>query len=106
MTRVNAASIGQDLIHAAITGRSAFISASGEFRASTDLSGSEGLSPVTDLLVPDVRIAEVSYRTGAPTLYARFGDLFAYFAIFVGVAAIAAPGESRPESWRRTQRVG
>ncbi len=90
MTRVNAASIGQDLIHAAITGRSAFISASGE------------LDQVTDLLVPEVRISEVTYRTGAPTIYARFGDLLVYLALVAGIAAIAVPGESRPESWRRS----
>jgi apolipoprotein N-acyltransferase len=90
MTRVNAASIGQDLIHAAITGRSAFISASGD------------LDQVTDLLVPAVRIAEVTYRTGAPTIYARFGDLLVYLAIGAGIAAIAVPSESRPESWRRS----
>ena len=90
MTRVNAAAIGQDLIHAAITGRSAFVSASG------------ALTEATDLLVPDVRIADVRYRTGAPTIYARFGDLLVYVAIFAGIAAVAAPGESRPESWRRS----
>ena len=92
MTRVNAAAIGQDLVHVAITGKSAFITAAGD------------VHEVTELLEADVRIAEMTFNTGAPTLYARFGDLLVYIAIFAGVAAIAIPGEDRP-GVRRRDRV-
>ena len=37
MARVNAAAVGQDLVHAAITGKSAFITAKGDIVSSTEL---------------------------------------------------------------------
>jgi apolipoprotein N-acyltransferase len=84
ITRVNAAAIGQDLVHAAISGRSAIISATGEITA------------VTDLLATDILIGTVRFRTAGPTLFARLGDWVVLVALAASVAALAVPGEGRP----------
>jgi apolipoprotein N-acyltransferase len=89
ITRVNAAAFGQDLVHAAITGKSAFIRADGT------------IDVTTELLVPDVIFGEVRFRTEGRTIYARFGDWLAFMAIVAGIAAFALPGEGRPEPGRR-----
>ena len=80
MTRVNAASVGQDLIHAAITGKSAFISADGQIVSSTELFDET------------VLYGTVSARTAAPTIYTRFGDWVLYLALIGMIAALAWPG--------------
>jgi apolipoprotein N-acyltransferase len=84
ITRVNAAAIGQDLVHAAISGRSAIISAAGDITA------------VTDLLATDILIGTVRFRTAGPTLFARLGDWVVLAALAASVAALAVPGEGRP----------
>ena len=51
--------------------------------------------------MPAVRIADLTYRTGAPTIYARVGDWLVYLAIIAGGVAVALPGEDRPGARRR-----
>lgn len=84
LARVNAAAIGQDLVHAAITGRSTFVSANG------------GVGTKTDILTEEVLIGDVTFRDGAQTLYTRFGDWLLILALVAAAAAIALPGEGRP----------
>lgn len=88
LTRVNAAAIGQDVIHAAITGKSAFISADGSVTATTDL------------LTTEVLIGDARFRSGGKTIYVRFGDWVLLAALAAALAAVAVPGEGRPERRR------
>ena len=83
LTRVNAAAMGQDLIHAAITGKSALITAAGDIRSSTGL------------LTAELLIGAVQYRTAGLTLYARLGDWVLLIAIAAAVAAAVVPAEGR-----------
>ena len=85
LTRVNAAAFGQDLVHAAITGKSVFISADGS------------LSDSTGLLTRELLFGEVAMRTSGQTPYARFGDWLLFLAMAAVVAAVVIPGEGRPE---------
>ncbi len=39
-------------------------------------------------------------RTDGPTLYARFGDWLLLLALVAAAAAVAIPGEGRPEFGR------
>ena len=88
LTRVNAAAFGQDLVHAAITGKSVFISADGT------------LGEKTGLLTREILVDDVNMRTDGKTIYARFGDWLLFLAMAAAVAAIAIPGEGRPEFGR------
>lgn len=88
LTRVNAAAFGQDLVHAAITGKSTFVSADGS------------IGEKTGLLTREILIGEVAMRTGSKTVYARFGDWILFLAMAAAVAAVAIPGEGRPEFGR------
>ena len=85
ITRVNAAAVGQDLVHAAITGKSAFITAAGDIEATSDL------------LTAEVLYGQVSYRVAGMTVFARLGDWVLLVAIAAAVAAVAVPGEGRPD---------
>jgi len=80
MTRVNAAAVGQDLIHAAITGRSAVIDADGDIEATTEL------------LEVGVLEGEVQMRVASPTLYTRLGDWLLLVAAACAILAITLPG--------------
>jgi apolipoprotein N-acyltransferase len=85
LTRVNAAAMGVDLVHAAITGRSVIVKADGELIGSTEV------------LTTEVLLGEVRFRTAGPTLYARFGDWLLLVALAAAAAALLVPGEGRPE---------
>ncbi len=85
LTRVNAAAFGQDVVHAAITGKSVFIKADGT------------LSESTGLLTAEILIGEIRLRTDGTTVYGRFGDWLLFLAMASAIAAIAIPGEGRPE---------
>lgn len=85
LARVNAAAVGQDLVHAAITGKSTFISASGE------------TGEATELFEELVLFGEVRFRDAGRTLFTRLGDWLAMVAIAGALAAILVPGEGRPE---------
>lgn len=91
LARVNAAAVGQDLVHAAITGRSTIISASGD------------VHEPTELFEETVLLGRVRFRTAGPTLFTRFGDWLVLVAIAGAVAAALVPGEDRPERRQRTQ---
>jgi apolipoprotein N-acyltransferase len=81
MTRVNAAAIGQDLIHAAITGRSTFIGADGS------------VGEKTGLYEAAVLYGTVTMRDAGPTIYTRF-PYWATLLAVVGLAfALFWPGE-------------
>ncbi len=71
ITRMRAAELGMPVIHSAVTGRSALISASGE------------AGPPTALAEEALLVGEVKVRTAGPTLYVRLGD-------WVQIAAMAA----------------
>jgi apolipoprotein N-acyltransferase len=85
MARVNAAAVGQDLVHAAITGKSAFITASGDIVSSTEL------------LEIGVLEGEVRMRVAAPTVYTRFGEWLLLVALAGAAAAIVGPGGHRED---------
>lgn len=78
MTSMRAAELGTPVVHAAITGRSAFIAADG-----TILSR-------TETFEADILFGTVNYRTAGPTLYARLGDWLQYLAIAAGAGVLAA----------------
>lgn len=86
MTRVNAAAIGQDLIQAAITGKSTFITAAGEV-------GEE-----TDLFTEQVLYGNVAMRSAGPTLFTRFPNWMTLLAVITLAAALFWPGEGGLEA--------
>ena len=81
MVRVNAAAIGQDVAHAAITGKSTFVQADGTVGESTEL------------LEERVLTGEVRMRAAGPTLFTRFPHLVLILAVLGIIAAVAWPGE-------------
>ncbi len=91
LARVNAAAVGQDLVHAAITGRSTFITASGE------------VGELTGLFSEEVLQGRVNFRSAGPTIFTRFGDWLSLVAIAGAAAAGLVPGEGRPERRRSGQ---
>ncbi len=92
LARVNAAAVGQELVHAAITGKSTLISASGEVGESTEL--------FEELVLQ----GQVRFRNAGPTLYTRLGEWLAIVAIAGALAAALVPGEGRPERRQAAQR--
>jgi apolipoprotein N-acyltransferase len=86
MVQVNAAAIGQDVAHAAITGKSTFVQA----------DGSRGES--TELLEETVLHGELQMRTAGPTMFTRFPFLALILAVLGIIAAFAWPGEGGLES--------
>lgn len=62
ISRVRAAELGVDVVHAAVTGRSAFVHADGRV---------EGLTGLFETVTAD---GTVRARTAGPTLYVRWGD--------------------------------
>jgi apolipoprotein N-acyltransferase len=79
MTRMRAAELGLDVVHAAVTGKSTFIDASGAVGVATGLGTQEVLSGV------------IAGRT--PSLYARTGDVVMIAAALIGLL-----------TWWRTRR--
>jgi apolipoprotein N-acyltransferase len=86
MVRVNTASVGQDLLHSAITGKSAIIEADGSVVATTELLEEGKLTGV------------VHMRAAAPTPYTRFGDWVLLVALAGAGLALVLPGEGRPDA--------
>ncbi len=85
LTRVNAAAIGQDLVHAAITGKSAFVQADG------------AIVRETELLTESALVGTVRLRTEGPTIYTQFGDWAGVVAMLLAFAAFIVPGRDRPQ---------
>ena len=75
ITRLRAAELGTDIVHAAVTGRSAVVGANGRV---------DGL---TDLFERTVTAGEVRARSAGPTLYVRLGDWVQVLALlaFLGL---------------------
>lgn len=73
MTRMRAAELGIDIVHAAVTGRSALITNGGI------------IGPTTGLATAEVLTGTVRLRSGGPTFYTRFGE----WVPLVAVAALA-----------------
>ena len=84
LARINAAAIGQDLVHAAITGKSTFIAADGT------------VGERTEILEGAILTDRVTFRVGGQTLFTRFGEWLLYAALLLAVAAITIPGKGRP----------
>jgi apolipoprotein N-acyltransferase len=62
MTRMRAAELGLDIVHAAVTGKSTFITNGGE------------IGETADFLEETVLYADLQLATGSPTLYTRWGE--------------------------------
>lgn len=93
LVKVNAAAIGQEVVHAAITGKSAVIHADGT------------VDETTELFVRDILFDRVAFRDAGPTLYTRFGDWLALVAIAAAIGAATAPGEGVPRRRSREDRT-
>lgn len=90
MTRMRAAEFGVDLVHAAITGKSAIVHADGT------------VSDETRAFNQEILTGEVGFRTAGLTLYARWGDWLQWAAVAMMVAALVLPAEWRVRlGWRR-----
>ncbi|HEX9978178.1 MAG TPA: apolipoprotein N-acyltransferase [Acidimicrobiia bacterium] len=94
MVRMSAASLGVDVVHAAVTGRSTIIRADGAMGATTEL--------FTDDLVRGV----VNLQTSRRTVYAVAGDWLELLAILAGVAVLISTvgGPSRDFKIRPQRR--
>jgi apolipoprotein N-acyltransferase len=80
LVRVNAAGVGLDTALAAITGKSTFITGSGQVGAETEQ------------LEDTVLYGSVQFNVDTPTLWVRFGDWFSVLAVAIAAVALAAPG--------------
>lgn len=76
MTRMRAAELGLDVVHAAVTGKSTFITNGGVIGESTDFLDEK-------VITADLRLA-----TGLPTLYTRWGEWVQGLAIFLASAVL------------------
>jgi apolipoprotein N-acyltransferase len=86
MTKVNAAAIGQDLVHAAITGKSTFITAAGS------------VGETTEVFTEGVIYGDVAMRSAGSTVFTRFPNWVTLLAIIGLVGALLWPGEGGLES--------
>ncbi len=89
ISRVRAAELGVDIVHAAVTGRSAFVHADGR------VAGLTGLFETT------TTDGTVSARAAGPTLYVRWGDWLQVatmiaFLMQVGVGRVTRRGPEQP----------
>ena len=73
MTRVSATENGVDIVHAAISGKSALITADGSI---------EGMS---NLFSAEILTGEVRWRTAGRTLYTRVGDWLQVLAMIATI---------------------
>ncbi len=79
MTRMRAAELGVDVVHAARTGKSAIIVDGGRIEATTPLT------------VEAVLYGSVRLHRGGPTLYTRWGDWMQWAAVGAGAFALRKP---------------
>ena len=78
---MNAAAIGQDLVHAAITGKSTFIEADGS------------VGEKTGLYEEAVLYGDVAMRAAGPTIFTRFPHWPLVLAVAAFAFALFWPGE-------------
>lgn len=86
ITRMRAAELGIDVVHAAVTGKSTFITEGGVVGETLGLAES-------DILYGSPRL-----RTSGPTLYARLGDWMVVLAALAGAVAVLARRPARPQT--------
>lgn len=77
ISRARAAELGVDIVHAAVTGRSAFVRADGRVDA------------LTDLFETTTVTATVPARSAGPTLYVRWGDWLQVTAMIAFLVLVA-----------------
>ena len=92
ISRVRAAELGVDVVHAAVTGRSAFVHADGRV---------EGLTGLFETTTVD---GTVLARTAGPTLYVRWGDWLQVAAMIAFLALVASSWFTGGEAGRRTRK--
>ncbi len=85
MARVNAAAVGHDLVHAAITGKSALVTAEGDTLGETELFETTVLT------------GTVNYRVGDITVFTRYGEWLLIVAMTAAALALVLPGGRRQE---------
>ncbi|MDH4116872.1 MAG: apolipoprotein N-acyltransferase [Acidimicrobiia bacterium] len=78
MTRMRAAELGVDLVHAGVVGRSTLITGGGE------------VGPATGLATSEILTGSVRMRTEGPTLYGRLGDWLQWMAVVTATALAVA----------------
>jgi apolipoprotein N-acyltransferase len=83
---MRAAELGIDVVHAAVTGKSTFITEGGVVGETLGLAES-------DILYGSPRL-----RTSGPTLYARLGDWMVVLAALAGAVAVLARRPARPQT--------
>jgi apolipoprotein N-acyltransferase len=93
MVRLNAAALGVDVVHAAVTGHSTFVYASGATA-----------SAETDLFTTDVLYGTVRIQEARRTLYAMTGDWVELAAIGLGLVALVV-GWRHPRDFRIRPRA-
>jgi apolipoprotein N-acyltransferase len=93
MVRLNAAALGVDVVHAAVTGHSTFVYASGATA-----------SAETDLFTSDVLYGTVRIQEARRTLYAMTGDWVELAAIGLGLVALVV-GWRHPRDFRIRPRA-
>ncbi len=88
LVKVNAAAVGQDIVHAAITGKSTVVRADGS------------VADETELFSRTIALERVAFRAAGPTLFTRIGDWLVIVAIAAAIGAATAPGEGVPRRRR------
>lgn len=86
MTRMRAAELGTDVVHAGVVGRSTIITDGGD------------IGPITGQATSEVLLGEVRLRTAGPTLFARWGNWFQWLAMTAGVLATVPRRSARVRS--------
>jgi apolipoprotein N-acyltransferase len=87
MVRLNAAALGVDVVHVAVTGKSTFVDAGG------------GRGEATELFTEAVLEGTVQVQRNGRTLYTVVGDWLQLLAIFAAIAVVAA-GYREPRRFR------
>ena len=83
LVRINAAAVGQDIVHAAITGKSTIIRADGT------------LGERTEILESVILRDRVTFRVSGQTLFTRLGEWLLFAALLLAAMAIVCPGRNR-----------
>jgi len=87
MSRIRASELGIDVVHAAVTGKSAVLHANGQ------------VDGPTGLFTAEVLTATVRVRDSGDTLYARWGDWLQSLVAVVGLGVLVAPRLAVARPW-------
>ena len=88
MVRMSAASLGVDVVHVAVTGKSTIIRADGSYRRTTDL------------FVQDILTGVVNLQDAPRTLYAVVGDWLQLLAIGIAIAVAISTARGPARDFR------